>query len=107
MTRRRTMAARKKARKPAVATSLDKSTAALNAAIREDRKIGRSVKALGGIGAALAAIREFCKNWKNVRPILKKAIAFLKKNGQEQVAAVLEALVRFLDAVAKVCKIIP
>jgi hypothetical protein len=39
--------------------------------------------------------------------VLEKAIEFLKKNGQHQVAAVLEALVGFLDSVAKVCKIIP
>ncbi|MEM7408871.1 MAG: hypothetical protein AAF430_01385 [Myxococcota bacterium] len=98
------MAAKKK---PATARSLEKSAKAIESAIAKERKSKPTIKALGGIGAALTAIREFCKNWPKVKPILKKAIAFLRKNGQGTIADVLSSLVRFLDAVAKVCKIIP
>jgi hypothetical protein len=102
-------AARRSAPKAqAVARNLDASTKALSTAISQRNKSGASIKSIGGgIALAIAAIREFCKNWPKVKPVLLKAIAFLKKNSQEKIAAILESLVKFLDTVAKICKYVP
>lgn len=100
------MASRKKARstrrKPAIALSLEKSAKVVDRAIAQDKKLR-----LGGIGAALAALREFCRYWPTVKPVVKRIIEFLKTNGQHQAAKTLESFVTFLDALHRLCPLIP
>jgi hypothetical protein len=45
--------------------------------------------------------------WPKVRPALVKAAAFLRQNGRNEVAAVIEGLIKLGDALAKVCGILP
>lgn len=93
----------------ALAQDLDKSTKAIEKAIRAQRSptVRTAAFGFGGIGAILGALREFCKNWKKIKPALNKAIAFLKKNGQKELAKILEKIVKFFDALSKVCRFIP
>lgn len=66
----------------------------------------RAALGMGGISTAIGVIREFCKNWPKIKPVLEKAGAFLKKEGQDELARVLELVIRFFGTIAKVCPLI-
>lgn len=56
----------------------------------------------GGILAILAALREFCKHWPDIKKALDQAIADLRKNNQAAIAAVLDTITTFLNLIASV-----
>jgi|SRR5882724_6559399 len=91
------------------ASSLVNSKRSLEKALRAHRspRFKQAAFGVGGITLVIGAIREFCKNWGAVKTQLEKAIDFLRKHDQGQLAGALALIVSFFDTIAKICPFIP
>lgn len=93
----------------ALEQELAKSTKAIEGAIRSHKtpRVRSLTFGMGGITLIVGAVREFCKNWPEVKKELEKIAAFLRQHNQDKAAGILEAITTFLGAVAKLCPFVP